>query len=300
MKRLILAAIVVSFTASACGANHAASLGRAPAGGSGADTVSPTGAASPALSPKASPTPQMSPSPTRFTYQAWFALHGKLFEAHRTETFNRGVGRLAVSGLLRGPSSSEAGAGLLSAIPVGTRLLGLIISNGVATVDLSGDFQTGGGSQQDVVMRIAQVVYTLTQFRTVAGVRFAIDGQTVTTLAGVPVQEPQTRRMYEGSLPAILVETPSIGQLASSPISVSGTADVFEATVSIVILDSTGKEIAHLFTTATCGTGCRGDYSAVVPYSVRSEQPGTVMVFESSAKDGSPINVVDIPVILTP
>jgi hypothetical protein len=299
MKRLIVTGIVVSFLASACGSNHAASLGPAPAGASGGG-VSPTGVASPAAGPKNSPTPQVSPSPTRFTYQTWFALNGRLFESHRTEAFNQGVGRLALNGLLRGPSTSEAQAGLASAVPARTRLLGLTISNTVATVDLSGEFQADGGSHQAVVMRIAQVVYTLTQFRTVSGVRFAIDGQTVTTLAGVPVQDPQTRRIYEGSLPAILVERPSIGQRVSSPITVSGTADVFEATVSIVILDSAGRQIARLFTTATCGTGCRGDYSAEVPYSVRAEQPGTVMVFESSAKDGSPVNVVDIPVILTP
>ncbi|HEX9411434.1 MAG TPA: Gmad2 immunoglobulin-like domain-containing protein, partial [Actinomycetota bacterium] len=51
---------------------------------------------------------------------------------------------------------------------------------------------------------------------------------------------------------------------------------------------------------ATCGTGCRGDYSVSVPYSVDHEQRGTVEVYESSAKDGSAVNVVDIPVTLTP
>ncbi len=42
-------------------------------------------------------------------------------------------------------------------------------------------------------LRIAQIVYTVTQFPTVRSVRFAINGQGVTVLGGVPVQSPQTR-----------------------------------------------------------------------------------------------------------
>ena len=80
----------------------------------------------------------------------------------------------------------------------------------------------------------------------------------------------------------------------------SGTADVFEATVSVRILDSAGHEIARTFTTATCGTGCRGDYSVTIAYSVPRTQPGTIVVFESSAKDGQPVNVQQIPVTLAP
>jgi hypothetical protein len=81
---------------------------------------------------------------------------------------------------------------------------------------------------------------------------------------------------------------------------VSGTANVFEATVSLRILNARGKEIARTFTTATCGTGCRGDYSVSVSYRVDREQAGVIEVFESSAEDGRPINVVRIPVTLTP
>jgi hypothetical protein len=106
--------------------------------------------------------------------------------------------------------------------------------------------------------------------------------------------------MYSGYLPAITVRSPVIGAQVTSPVTVSGTADVFEATVSVRILDSAGHEIARTFTTASCGTGCRGGYSVTIPYSVPRTQPGTVEVFESSAKDGLPINVQLIPVTLAP
>ena len=130
--------------------------------------------------------------------------------------------------------------------------------------------------------------------------RFALNGQGVTVLGGVPVQSPQTRAMDGGYLPAITVQSPVIGEQVSSPVTVAGTADVFEATVSVRVLDSAGHEIARTFTTATCGTGCRGDYSVTVAYSVPRTQRGVVEVFESSAKNGQPINVQLIPVTLAP
>jgi hypothetical protein len=98
--------------------------------------------------------------------------------------------------------------------------------------------------------------------------------------------------------PPIVVTSPRSGDEVSSPVSIEGNADVFEATVSIDILDSAGKPIIRTFTTASCGTGCRGTFSKAVPFTVDTTQPGTIRVYESSAEDGKPINVVDIPVTL--
>lgn len=98
--------------------------------------------------------------------------------------------------------------------------------------------------------------------------------------------------------PAIVVTSPRPGDQVSSPVRIRGNADVFEATVSIDILDSAGIPIVRTFTTATCGTGCRGTFSTSVRFAVDTTQPGTIRVYESSAKDGKPINVVDIPVTL--
>jgi hypothetical protein len=98
----------------------------------------------------------------------------------------------------------------------------------------------------------------------------------------------------------IEVAAPAPGDTVTSPVTISGTADVFEATVSIRIVDSVNNVIAETFTTASCGTGCRGDYSIDVPYSVNTDQPGTIQVFEVSAEDGRRVNMVRVPVTLTP
>jgi len=223
----------------------------------------------------------------------------KVFVTERAVPATTSVGRAALDRLLTGPSAAEYAAGLRSQIPAGTTLRGVRVSAGTATVDLSSAFGPAA-SPPAMPLRIAQVVYTLTQFPAVTGVRFQVNGQGVTVTGGVPVQSPQTRAMYSGYLPAITVQSPVIGEQVTSPVTISGTADVFEAVVSARILDPAGNEIARTFTTASCGTGCRGDYSVTVSYPVPGTEPGTIEVFESSAKNGLPVNVQLIPVTLAP
>ena len=114
-----------------------------------------------------------------------------------------------------------------------------------------------------------------------------------------PTVEPSPEPS-DGVKPAIVVRTPGAGDEIVSPVTVAGTADVFEATVSIRILDANGQELAAAFATATCGTGCRGKYSAEVFFFTQERQDGTIEVFESSAADGSPLNLVSVPVELVP
>ncbi|MBI3648127.1 MAG: Gmad2 immunoglobulin-like domain-containing protein [Actinobacteria bacterium] len=98
----------------------------------------------------------------------------------------------------------------------------------------------------------------------------------------------------------IEVTAPLAGAAVTSPVRIAGTADVFEAVVSIRILDQNGDVLAGATTMASCGTGCRGDYSTRVRFAVDVEQPGMIQVFEVSAKDGSMVNVVEVPVTLVP
>jgi hypothetical protein len=99
---------------------------------------------------------------------------------------------------------------------------------------------------------------------------------------------------------AIEVLSPAPNASVSSPVVVSGTAEVFEATVSIRILDANDNVIADTFTTATCGSGCRGDFATEIPFSVGSEQPGVIQVFEVSAENGEEVDMVVLPVTLVP
>jgi hypothetical protein len=101
--------------------------------------------------------------------------------------------------------------------------------------------------------------------------------------------------------PAIVVEAPLANADVSSPVTVSGTADVFEANVTVIVEDADGTELARDFTTASCGTGCRGDFSIDLPFAVEAAEPGTIVVQDDDAAGtGTPPHVVRIPVTLVP
>lgn len=98
----------------------------------------------------------------------------------------------------------------------------------------------------------------------------------------------------------IEVTSPALNANVSSPVVIEGTADVFEGNVRIRIFDAINNMIVDTFTTATCGSGCRGEFSAEIEFAVAEEQQGEIVVFEESAETGKPRNVVRIPVILVP
>jgi Sporulation and spore germination/Immunoglobulin-like domain of bacterial spore germination len=235
------------------------------------------------------------------TYEVWFTDAEGLFLTYQTGANLPRVGTTSLEALLSGPDSFEEDYGLRSEIPDGTQLLGLEIEDGVAHVDLSSEFESGGGIAS-MQARLAQVVYTLTQFPTVKGVLFSLDGVQI----GVPkgesiIERPMTRRDYAELLPAILVTSPALNQSVDSPVVIRGSANVFEANVSIEILDEEGNVLAETFTTATCGTGCRGTFRTRVPYEIDAEQMGTIVVHDDDTLGtGTPPHEVRIPVRLVP
>jgi spore germination protein GerM len=287
-KLLVLAglagAAAAGFLVAGCGSEQAVSLGKP---GDTATTTAPE---------------QTGSVPSLLSLEVWFARDGGLVSVRRTHEPTQAVATAATDALLAGPTDAERSAGLTSAIPDGTKLLGIAIDNGVATVDLTSDYQSGGGSTS-MHTRLGQVVYTLTQFPTVQKVRFRLDGSPVDVFSseGIVLDHPVGRADYANLLPAIVVAEPAQDETVSSPVTVSGTANVFEANVTVEVLDAKGKVVGKTFTTASCGTGCRGSYSVGVPFAVTRQQAGTVVVHDDDAEGtGTPPHTVRVPVTLSP
>lgn len=261
-----------------------------------ASTIAPASASPSTAAPTPAPTASPTASAATTIVRAYFLLGQRgLVPVLRTIPATTGVATAAMRQLIAGPSAAEKAANpaLASVVPATTRLLGLSIANGVATVNLSSEF-LAGTSASVPGPRFAQVIYTLTQFPTVSGVLFEFDG-------APPATTVQTRDTYrDGALPPIFVDHPAWGAGAGNPIAVSGVANVFEAAFRAQVRDANGKVLADRQVMASCGTGCWGTFSTTLAYSVGKAQWGTLRVFDLSAKDGKAVDVVDYPVWLTP
>ena len=205
------------------------------------------------------------------------------------------VARGALTALLDGPTAFEEGLGMSSAIPEGTRLLDIEMADGVATVDLSGEFLDDLGD--DTVLRVAEVVFTLTQFPTVDRVTILVE-ETPTPTVGfdaVPVEDVD-RADFVAVTPLILVESPTPGAAVSAPVQVSGIANTFEANVQYEVTGPDGAVLDDGFTTASAGTGAWGTFSFAPDL-----PPGdaVITVFEESAEDGSRVNEYAVPVTVS-
>lgn len=238
--------------------------------------------------------------PVMSSVAVYLLRDGKVSPVRRTIESTPAIARAALTELLEGPTADERAYGLSTAIPSGTALRDISLSDGVATLDLDGTFDDGGGSAS-MLARVAQIVATLTRFPTIQRVAFRIDGEPVETVGGegVVVDPPVGRRAIEEQTPQILVESPLPGDLVRSPIRLRGTANVFEATVSIDVRGANGKLLKRTFTTATSGTGTRGTFDMELALPDRVG-PVTVVAYAASAEDGSPLHVVELPLQLVP
>lgn len=184
----------------------------------------------------------------------------------------------ALEELLAGPTAQEeADLEFATAIPEGTEVEELVLADGVAELTLSSVLPDEP---------LAQVVYTLTQFPAVS----SVETQARTL----------TRADFEDLTPPVLVESPLSFEDVTSPLRATGTANTFEATFNYEVTDTDGRIVAEDFVTATSGTGTRGTFDfTTAPFMVPFDGVGSLIVFELSAKDGSRINIVEIPLEMT-
>jgi spore germination protein GerM len=270
----------------------------------------PDGTPAPGIVPSPEATVPQETEEVQVTYEMWLVnANGDMLTAIYDPTIvSKPVGApLSAAGPTIAPIALERllqtreSQGAVTAIPAGTQLLDVNIEGGTATVNLSNEFASGGGSAS-MQLRVAQVVWTLTQVPQVERVTFQIDGEPVTSLGGegIDLSTPQTRNHSMEFAPPIVVDQPDWGADVSSPVKITGTANVFEANVSIRITDAAGNVLKEDFITATCGTGCRGDYGTQIDFKVNEPTQGFMMVYEASAENGEPINVIRFPVTLLP
>ena len=252
----------------------------AVAGCGGSDPDAPSPGAEPQPPPagidQTTTTDEGEPPAASVRLVVYLLLDGRVHPVARDRPPTKAVARAALETLFAGPTAREREVGLSTDVPATTMIERLAIAGGVASVDLR------------PCPPLPQVVFTLTQFPTVEAVTGSCAGG-----------RRLTRTSFEDAAPAILVESPLLDQEVASPLRLGGSANTFEATFQVDIVDAGGRVVAQDFVTATSGSGTRGTFEASLPFDV--ERPGgKLVVYEASAEDGSRLHEVEIPLQLQP
>jgi len=268
LKSWFVSATLVAVVAACGGGNSPPAASPTPDGtGTASPSATPSGSASAASTPE--------PTPAKIALKAYFLYFGNvdgptpLVPVYREVDGTVAVARAAMEQLLAGPTIDERAHDLQvgtigTQIPEETRLLGLDVADGIATVDLSGEFASGdiaGDERESWAIRLAQVTYTLTQFPTVESVRFMVEGKPAGTIEGhegTPI-DLATRAAYADQRPGIFIDQPAWGGELADPLVVLGTAQIlaepaqFEAALA---LRTTAEILVQQTVRSACAPGC--------------------------------------------
>jgi germination protein M len=265
-----------------------------PPGGQAATTGDPAGASTTTTGPAArAATPVKQPGPhlsgKEFTLAVYYlrTVGGRRYlvpEWHQVPS-TKAVAAAAVGELLGGqpvfPDSRRP-------FPAGTRLLGLDLEGGTATVDLSGAAMRG----RDGPARrwpLQALWYTVTQFPTVKRV--------VVKDRGRSLGRPLARDPEIPLAPIALAGPEPDAVIKGDRLVVSGEASVYEGTVSLRLRDDTGRVMAQGYATSAAGAPGRGPFSGALSFTApAAAHRWTLEAFEVSPEDGGVVYSVKLKV----
>lgn len=161
-------------------------------------------ASSPTAEPHEGSTTKSTVPPTRSrTAKLYFVRiseTGKpeLVAAERKITYQNAPLTETLKALLKGPIPPENERGISTLIPSGTEIKSVSIRDGIALINLNESFQFNPFGAEGYRTQVLQIVYTVTEFPSVQGVQFLIEGRKVDYLSpeGVYIGKP----LYRDSL----------------------------------------------------------------------------------------------------
>ncbi|MEZ5216376.1 MAG: GerMN domain-containing protein [Ilumatobacteraceae bacterium] len=168
--------------------------------------------------------------------KVYFLRGERLAVTHRTVA-GPAVLHAALDELMAGPTGSERTSGLTTSVPAGTQLRSVNLADGIATIDLSDAFDDGGGTLS-MTTRLAQVVFTATQFDNVDRTTFRMNGVPIDALGGegLALDQPQARMDMDRTITgSVIIDEPAPGSTVRSPFTVSGEGDVYEGQFPIEV-----------------------------------------------------------------
>lgn len=122
-----------------------------------------------------------------------------------------------------------------------------------------------------------------------------------TETPAVVAPDPTATTDVGGELEAILILQPGMLSVVTSPITVAGQSrPTFEQNLVVAVYDQDGAILSFQPTTIMSEMGSPGPFTTELSFSVGSEQPGRISVYETSALDGGIIHLASVEVTLRP
>jgi len=210
----------------------------------------------------------------------------------------------ATLGMLDDPSSLSLPDGFEIMIPDEVEVVDVRRPEGadnVLIIEMNEAFLAGAGGLLADFTMLNQLIYTATattpSLQGIDQVQFIVDNQPVTEFGtdGLDLSSSVGRQDFLDNLNSIIITEPLVLGGDGLP-QIEGLTRVFEATVSVDIVESESGEVVYTdFTTASCGNGCWGSFAISLDTPELTPER-TVLVYSESAEDGSRTDVVRVPV----
>jgi hypothetical protein len=191
-------------------------------------------------------------------------------------------------------------AGAMNSVPAGVEALVVRRADGTDNaliIEMNEAFLDGAGGLLADFTMLNQLIYTATTLDGIEEVHFIVNNEPIVAFGseGLGLESSVNRETFqEGNLALIYLTEPIVVD-GDGTVEVVGISNTFEATVELRVLDSAGEIVFETFTTATCGSGCWGDFEFTIDESL-VDADSVIQLFESSAEDGEPANIISVPV----
>jgi hypothetical protein len=130
-----------------------------------------------------------------------------------------------------------------------------------------------------------------------------VPGPTATPSPSATVSPAPTPSPSDSSPSAIEIQSPADGATVTVPITMRGTANTFEAALTVDAVNEAGEFLCIRHIMATSGSGTSGTWETPLAFAPPSDtgiSPVTLRAYEVSAKDGAMLNLVERKVLLSP
>lgn len=187
--------------------------------------------------------------------------------------------------------------GFTNSVPPGIDVVEVRRADGAdnaVIIEMNDKFLEGAGGLLGDFTMLNQLIYTAMR-GDINEVQFLVNNQQVTQFGseGLDLSPSVNRETFQENLALIYLTSPILSNQDGNVV-VEGVSNTFEASMSLRVLDAAGGIVHEEFTTATCGSGCWGDFLFVLDPAL-FETGTIVQLLEYSAKDGEPSNVITVP-----